>query len=218
MTARETKYSSTDVANPETNFRHLGERYAISNRLFGVRGAVGSYETADEIVFCAEGECKVFFQENLRPVTIRNQRGRKNCTGNCWNRGYMAFIRYELPLIIWILTMLTLTSIPGRHLPPVGDWGLDKLVHFFEYGLLVMLLFRYLRFRRKLKKNISILIGAAFCLLLAAADELHQIPIPSRSASWRDLAADLLGISTGLAIVWFAGKENCEVDRNPDRA
>ena len=130
----------------------------------------------------------------------------------------MAFIRYELPLIIWILTMLTLTSIPGKHLPPVGDWGLDKMVHFFEYGLLVILLFRYLRFRRKLKRGISIVIGASFCILLAAADELHQIPIPSRAASWRDMIADLLGIGAGLAIVWFAGKENREVDRNPDRA
>ena len=130
----------------------------------------------------------------------------------------MAFIRYELPLIIWILAMLTLTSIPGRHLPPVGDWGIDKLVHFFEYGLLSLLLFRYLRFRRKLKRSVTFLVGALFCLLLAAADELHQVPIPGRSGSWRDLVADLLGIGSGLAIVWFAGKENREVDRDPDRA
>jgi VanZ family protein len=130
----------------------------------------------------------------------------------------MAFLRYELPLIIWVLTMLALTSIPGRHLPPVGEWGLDKIVHFVEYGLLAVLLFRYLHFRKGLKKATSLFVGALISLLLAAAGEFYQIPIPGRSASWRDFVANMLGIGAGLAIVWFAGKENREVDRNPDRA
>lgn len=95
---------------------------------------------------------------------------------------------------IWALTILVLTSIPGKDLPDVEVDDLDKVVHaliYFVLGYLVQL--RLLLFGLQNKKFVSrIWIPAA--ILFGAIDELHQHFIPGRFPSWGDFIFDVIGI------------------------
>lgn len=69
---------------------------------------------------------------------------------------------------------------------------LDKIVHFFVFGLLAIALQLTLP---NLKWFVIVLIATA----IAAADELHQFLVPGRQPGWDDGFADLLGACFGLA-------------------
>jgi VanZ family protein len=75
---------------------------------------------------------------------------------------------------------------------------LDYMMHFCEYGLLALLAFLSLvniEFKMTLKKY---LITAAFLILLAVLDELHQKLIPGRSFNVEDILSNITGILAGL--------------------
>jgi VanZ family protein len=67
----------------------------------------------------------------------------------------------------------------------------DKLAHSFTFLVICFLLW----FATGMLRRLSVI-----CLVagVAAADELHQLWLPGRSAEWHDLMADALGI----AIFW----------------
>jgi VanZ family protein len=67
----------------------------------------------------------------------------------------------------------------------------DKAAHFTVFGVLAVAL----RYRFRHWPHITILV---VCLVIGAADELHQIFVPDRTPSFADGAADLLGAGIGL--------------------
>ncbi len=106
---------------------------------------------------------------------------------------------YTLPFVVWVIIMMILSSIPGSGIPEISIIQWDKIAHFTEFTVFTILLGRYLHFKKKtsvLKSVVLILlIGITYSIL----DELHQLFIPFRDCSLQDLAADILGVFTGVA-------------------
>jgi len=106
-------------------------------------------------------------------------------------------------LIIWTIIMLTLTSIPGKHLSKAPFLSFDKLIHGFEFFVWGTLFTAWIRKHTIFKKwHILLRLGLAFlaCLLLAGLDELHQLIIPARTASMADFFADIIGATLGIGL------------------
>jgi VanZ family protein len=106
-----------------------------------------------------------------------------------------------LPLILYWLLILVLTSLPGNDLPNLELS--DKVEHFLAFGGLGFLLNLSLRIQDKftlIKKHpawFTILIVSAY----AALDEFHQIYIPGRTCDIRDWLADTGGVTIGVIIM-----------------
>jgi len=83
------------------------------------------------------------------------------------------------------------------------DFGLDKILHGIEFGVLGILLYISLRvsFTLTVKKSMWLAIG--FAVLYAVSDEVHQSFIPNRTASAADVLADSLGAVVFVFVIRF---------------
>ena len=114
------------------------------------------------------------------------------------NKKSKIFLCYWLPLLLYCILIYTLSSDKYPvHVPKI--FSADKLVHFFAYaflGLLVIRAFATLR----LKENIALLIiiSILFSTLYGFSDEMHQYFVPYRRADIKDIFADLLGSAFGV--------------------
>ena len=94
----------------------------------------------------------------------------------------------------WVLLLL------GTHLPAGGIPSVqvsDKALHVVAYtGLAFLLATAVTAYRWPTGKTYAAM--AACLLVYGAIDELAQIPIPSRTADFRDWIADGIGIGLGL--------------------
>ncbi len=109
---------------------------------------------------------------------------------------------YLLLLVLWTGFIFVLTSIPNP--PHIGmARNMDKGVHFFIYGVSGLILALYLKGGGK--RNRVILISTLiFVGLVGGLDEIHQMWISGRAASFYDWMADISGgISGSLAIIFF---------------
>ncbi len=108
-------------------------------------------------------------------------------------------LRYWMPLVLWILSILLVSSIPGSTMSRVGFEVQDKVAHFLEYSILGFLVGRWERnqYGHGWIRSVvtSLLLGSSIALL----DEAYQGWIPGRTPSAMDWLADLAGISLGLA-------------------
>ncbi|MFH0739191.1 MAG: VanZ family protein [Candidatus Omnitrophota bacterium] len=103
------------------------------------------------------------------------------------------FIKYWLPVIIYAIIIFSISSIPGKAIPPIFKYQ-DVVFHFVEYAFLSVLLNRALKAvfipDVKIRRFCWVFI---LCLLYALGDELHQLFVPHRVASLYDIATDGLG-------------------------
>jgi VanZ family protein len=106
-----------------------------------------------------------------------------------------------LPLILYWLLILTLTSLPGADVPNVHIN--DKIEHLLAYGGLGFLLNLSLRIQNKI--SIVKKYSAWFTILIVSAygalDELHQLFIPDRSCDILDWTADTIGVIIGVSLM-----------------
>jgi VanZ family protein len=110
------------------------------------------------------------------------------------------FIKYQLPLLLWLTAQLIGTSIPRLHGVAPMLPHFDKLLHFAAYFGLAFLLARFIASKKEYgEKELQTMLWRVIvvCLSIAVFDELHQIPIPGREFSFFDLLADTLGIVAG---------------------
>jgi len=105
-------------------------------------------------------------------------------------------------LIVWILTILIVSSIPSIPVLKIHtqskDIRLDYLIHFCEYGLLsflALLTFAGRDFRLPARRYLFITLGI---VCFAMADELHQKLIPGRTFNLKDMISNLTGIIAAL--------------------
>ncbi|MFC1513412.1 VanZ family protein [candidate division KSB1 bacterium] len=105
------------------------------------------------------------------------------------------FFLLYLPTIFWLIVIFSLPSFFNsndfRNLP----FQLDKLAHFFEFGILGLLFVRaiYISNNKKdLYRAVLITIGITF--LLSGIDEFRQVYMSNRSASFLDFTSDILGV------------------------
>lgn len=102
------------------------------------------------------------------------------------------------PVIAWALIILVATTLP---LPPdswdVGEFPADRAAHFVLYAGFGVTLGRALWLQRR-RRLLAFVLAWGGALVFAAADELHQVWIPSRVPSLGDWTADAVGITVGL--------------------
>ena len=105
-------------------------------------------------------------------------------------------IKFRILFIVWIVIILTVSSIPDLRIIP--QWHLtwkDKISHFVEYAIFALLFLLMLKQENRITNSKKAFFTVSFFgLLLAIIDELHQLFIPGRSTDFLDIVADFLGI------------------------
>ena len=132
------------------------------------------------------------------------------------------FIRYVLPLLVWMGFIFFLSSDSGstqhtrpavhsllRRLAPAlaaqltpeqvarVDFNIRKTSHVMEYLLLALLAYRAIRGDSKLFRSRHVLFPLLFGIAYAASDEWHQSFIPSRWGVAADVLYDSFGVTLG---------------------
>jgi VanZ family protein len=109
------------------------------------------------------------------------------------------------PLLLWMGTVLVLSSLPGSTLPRVTIPNIDKIVHYSEYFIMAILFMRAMVSSADNRLTIQAVLVTLFIItFFAAFDEIHQLYIPGRSCDILDYAADMLGAGTAVVtyILW----------------
>ena len=76
-----------------------------------------------------------------------------------------------------------------------------KAAHLTEYAILALLLVRAIQYGAVKLKWLSIVGAAGLSLLYSISDELHQMFVPSRTSSPRDVLIDNIGVAITLTII-----------------
>lgn len=97
---------------------------------------------------------------------------------------FRAFTVFYLILIYYISSLSQPVKLPSFP-------GIDKLIHFFEFGFLGYLIFNSIKSSNKNKKEFFSII---FSIFYAGLDEFHQYFVPGRNCDWADFMVDSLGI------------------------
>jgi VanZ family protein len=122
-------------------------------------------------------------------------------------------IKSWLPLILWAAIIFFFSSNPDpyRYLPAawrstvplptvsnssLTEW-IGQLMHFLEYAVLSLLLFRALYKTSAASTKIPALV-ILISMLFALSDEIHQLFVPGRAFQGVDLLIDLLGVLCGV--------------------
>lgn len=115
-------------------------------------------------------------------------------------------------LLGWMAVIFFFSSLSGKQTagpPPLWYFIERKGAHVFEYGLLMLLSFRYLllSYRRE-SYNKILVVAALFSLMYGATDELHQFFVPLRGARFSDVLIDGLGIllMSLVLYLWYKNK------------
>ena len=110
------------------------------------------------------------------------------------------FFLYWIPFLSYVAVIFYLS----HHSEPLGGVAVplnDKIIHFFEFFILVFLAMR--AFRKNpwewIRKHF-ILVSIIFSFLYAFSDEFHQSFIAHRDSSIFDVCADSFGIIAGAFI------------------
>ena len=118
------------------------------------------------------------------------------------------FIFYWLPPIVWMGLIFSMSSRQSIGISEefIVNFIVFKFLHIVEYAFLYFLFLR--AFRKYLSKNSkwAYLFAAIAAILFAISDEFHQIFVPTRQGSPRDIGIDTIGI--GLSFMYT--KNNLE--------
>jgi VanZ family protein len=109
------------------------------------------------------------------------------------------FTRYTWPAIVWSLVILIATLSPGKAIPKVGFFQIDKVVHFFIFGILMFLSCYALKKTHDYtgKPVRFIRIALLYSLALGIVIELIQQYVPGRGPSVADVVANSIGVALG---------------------
>ncbi len=107
---------------------------------------------------------------------------------------------FKIAFVLYLITIIAVSSIPGRSLPRVIILSPDKLLHMTEYAILAGL--AYLGFRQFSNPLLAGLV------LFTCFDEIWQSFIPGRMSSVYDVIADILGITIVITVVYFRSSKN----------
>jgi VanZ family protein len=113
------------------------------------------------------------------------------------------FLRYWLPVILYIGLIFAASSIPGRDIPNLFPY-MDKLEHLTEYSLFGLLLGRAFRFTvGGGRGRFWSLATVAFGGLVGGMDELYQRLTPGRSSDIRDWAVDVTSVTLAVLFTQY---------------
>jgi VanZ family protein len=107
------------------------------------------------------------------------------------------FVKYWLPVLIWMTLIFYLSGRPGKDIPALFPFQ-DIVFHFLAYLALAYFFGRALKNTNRGLSNASIFIYTfAFAICYALSDEFHQSFIPGRNTSAFDVFIDGLGVIPG---------------------
>lgn len=107
-----------------------------------------------------------------------------------------SFLKYQLPLYLYVAGIFTLSSIPGDSIPDVSSaFSSDKVIHFVEYGILSFFLFRSVFSWGIISARWSVLLVILCATIIGALDESYQ-HFTGRNPDIHDWIADSLGAVT----------------------
>jgi VanZ family protein len=101
-----------------------------------------------------------------------------------------------LPVLRWLFPAISPRMLHYSHL------AIRKLAHLIVYFVFNLLLFRSIRGERKGWKLSWALAAFAAAAGYAALDEFHQLFVPLRHASVRDVLIDMCGAFAGQVVIW----------------
>jgi VanZ family protein len=113
------------------------------------------------------------------------------------------FVRYWLPVILYVGMIFGASSVPGRDIPTLFP-GSDKLEHMTEYSLFGLLLGRAFRFtvggeRGKFWSLSTVLLGG----FVGGMDELYQRFTPGRTSDIRDWIMDVAAVTLAVLFTQY---------------
>lgn len=117
-----------------------------------------------------------------------------------------SFLKYNWPSILWAAFILALCLMPGRDLPSVTLWQADKIVHFFVYVVLAVLL--YIGWKKQSafawfhQNAFSKILLFTFCYGFAV-EIMQELLTADRHFDWYDALANALGGVGGVLVVWI---------------
>lgn len=145
------------------------------------------------------------------------------------------FVRYTLPLLMWLSLMFSASSDAGssahtrplvqsllrRFLPSVAhqlpsdlvdriDFNLRKSAHVTEYLLLAILAYRAIRGSSSHFRNRQVLFPMVLGIVFAISDEWHQSFVPSRWAVAADVVYDSFGVTLGTLLCQWRAQQQRE--------
>ncbi len=137
------------------------------------------------------------------------------------------FFRYWVPVVLWMFLVFGASTSLGRpentsrfirpllhfFFPKMTErtfakvhYTIRKSAHFAEYGMLGLLVWRWLYYEPLAAACRSRIYATALliCALYAASDEFHQLFVPGRQAAVHDVLLDTSGAAFGLLLLWIA--------------
>lgn len=107
----------------------------------------------------------------------------------------MRLLKLWLPVFLWAALIFHLSGIPNLHIT-TGIWDtiLRKLAHAGEYFILTLFLYRAFKGSFNLPALFLFIWPAGVSVLYAFSDEIHQLFVPSRVCSFKDVLIDGSGI------------------------
>jgi len=115
------------------------------------------------------------------------------------------FVRYQLPVIMWAVLIFISSSVPGDDFPEVDIPMADKIVHFIIFFVFCALTHRAVKHQARFPffARHHLLSSVLLTVTYGMIDEAHQLFVPIRDSSLRDLLADALGAFLYVTIVWM---------------
>ncbi len=107
----------------------------------------------------------------------------------------MKLIKRWLPTVVMMAIIFTMSSITGKTIREagLGDEGYHVSGHFILFFFLCMSLY---------KGTKNVWLSILFTMLYAFTDELHQLFVSERAASFKDIATDSLSAFVAGGILW----------------
>ena len=125
------------------------------------------------------------------------------------NNRMTKFVKFWLPVIVWMGFIFYASSIPGNQIPPLFAFQ-DIIFHFFIYSVLSFF------FARALENSYPgitlskiILYTLLFGVFYGVTDEIHQAFVVYRNVSGFDVLIDGIGSFAGSLIYPVRKKFSC---------
>lgn len=121
-------------------------------------------------------------------------------------------------VILWCGLIFWFSSIPNytgkgvnfETFTGILDFSCRKVAHFFEYAVLMILLYRAVQMSWRQIPQTHFLLCFSFSVLYAISDEIHQSTVFGRSGNSFDVFVDALGALCGYALY-----RKKEIQRSP---
>ena len=105
-------------------------------------------------------------------------------------------LAYTAP-VVWMTFIFVLSAQPSLPGPQAywQDFLFKKLSHILVYGVLYLLWFNAMNLSGKPKRY---LLPFLFTIVFAVSDEFHQVFVPGRAATMRDIGYDTVGMTVAI--------------------